>query len=173
MPPLALVWPIVADRCFLLCQTGGFLFATRKVLSGQMRNSRQTTQLASEGNHLERCSHFYFLYNIGLKPLCSSLSSLPLLLSSPLNSSPSNPASFSHSLFLLSPDKSSSCEERNECHSRSTQQIVLKNQRGQILTAKYVIITVPLTILKEGDITFTPRLPSNELQLTQFRCEER
>jgi len=40
--------------------------------------------------------------------------------------------------------------------------IYLKNQHGETLTAKYVIITVPLTILKDGDIFFTPALPSSK-----------
>lgn len=31
-----------------------------------------------------------------------------------------------------------------------------------MFTAKYVIITVPLTILKDGDIFFTPALPSSK-----------
>ena len=37
--------------------------------------------------------------------------------------------------------------------------ILLKNQHGEILTANHVVITVPLTILKDGDITFFPALP--------------
>ena len=32
--------------------------------------------------------------------------------------------------------------------------ILLKNQHGENITAKYVVITVPLTILKDGDIPF-------------------
>ena len=40
--------------------------------------------------------------------------------------------------------------------------ILLKNQRGEIITAKYVVITVPLTILKDRDITFVPELPANK-----------
>lgn len=30
------------------------------------------------------------------------------------------------------------------------------------MTAKHVIITVPLTVLKDGDITFTPALPAEK-----------
>ena len=40
--------------------------------------------------------------------------------------------------------------------------ILLKSQHGEIITTKYVIITVPLTILKDGDITFVPELPSDK-----------
>ena len=40
--------------------------------------------------------------------------------------------------------------------------ICLKNQHGQTLTAKYVIITVPLTVLKDEDITFIPALPARK-----------
>ena len=31
-----------------------------------------------------------------------------------------------------------------------------------MLTARYVVITVPLTILKDGDIDFVPALPENK-----------
>ena len=40
--------------------------------------------------------------------------------------------------------------------------VVLKNQCGEIVTAKYVVVTVPLTILQDGDITFIPALPANK-----------
>ena len=40
--------------------------------------------------------------------------------------------------------------------------ILLKNQHGEIITAKYVVITVPLTILKDRDITFVPELPADK-----------
>ena len=40
--------------------------------------------------------------------------------------------------------------------------VCLKNQLGQTLTAKYVVITVPLTVLKDGDITFIPPLPASK-----------
>lgn len=40
--------------------------------------------------------------------------------------------------------------------------VCLKNQRGETFTAKHVIITVPLTILKDGDISFTPALPTSK-----------
>ena len=40
--------------------------------------------------------------------------------------------------------------------------VCLKNQHGETFNAKYVIITVPLTILKDGDISFTPDLPSSK-----------
>ena len=40
--------------------------------------------------------------------------------------------------------------------------IVLKNQHGEMLTARYVVITVPLTVLKDGDIDFVPALPKNK-----------
>ena len=38
----------------------------------------------------------------------------------------------------------------------------MKNQHGEIITAKYVVITVPLTILKDRDITFVPELPAEK-----------
>ena len=38
----------------------------------------------------------------------------------------------------------------------------MKNQHGEIITAKYVVITVPLTILKDRDITFVPELPADK-----------
>ena len=40
--------------------------------------------------------------------------------------------------------------------------ILLKNQHGEIITAKYVVITVSLTILKDRDITFVPELPADK-----------
>ena len=40
--------------------------------------------------------------------------------------------------------------------------ILLKNQHGENITAKYVVITVPLTILKDGDIPFVPKLPADK-----------
>ena len=40
--------------------------------------------------------------------------------------------------------------------------ISLTNQHGEVLSAKYVVITVPLTILKDGDINFIPDLPANK-----------
>ena len=42
------------------------------------------------------------------------------------------------------------------------ERILLKNQHGEIITAKYVVITVPLTILKDRDITFVPELPADK-----------
>lgn len=48
--------------------------------------------------------------------------------------------------------------------SKSGGRILLTNQLGDMLTAKYVIITVPLTILKDGDITFVPSLPANKTE---------
>ena len=42
------------------------------------------------------------------------------------------------------------------------EKVCLKNQHGEVLTAKYVIITVPLTILQDGDISFIPSLPANK-----------
>ena len=44
----------------------------------------------------------------------------------------------------------------------SSGKISLKNQHGEVLTVKYVVITVPLTILKDGDINFIPALPANK-----------
>lgn len=41
-------------------------------------------------------------------------------------------------------------------------EIFLTNQHGEVLTAKYVVITVPLTILKDGDINFIPALPASK-----------
>ena len=46
--------------------------------------------------------------------------------------------------------------------SNNSGRILLKNQHGQEMTAKLVIITVPLTVLKDGDITFTPALPADK-----------
>ena len=46
--------------------------------------------------------------------------------------------------------------------SNNSGRILLKNQHGQEMTAKHVIITVPLTVLKDGDITFTPALPADK-----------
>ncbi|CAH3043460.1 unnamed protein product [Pocillopora meandrina] len=46
--------------------------------------------------------------------------------------------------------------------SNNSGQILLKNQHGREMTAKHVIITVPLTVLKDGDITFTPALPADK-----------
>ena len=40
--------------------------------------------------------------------------------------------------------------------------ILLKNQYGENITAKYVVITVPLTILKDRDITFVPKLSAGK-----------
>ncbi|KAL9952453.1 hypothetical protein ACROYT_G039712 [Oculina patagonica] len=40
--------------------------------------------------------------------------------------------------------------------------VCLKNQHGEMLSAKYVVITVPLTILKDGDISFIPALPAKK-----------
>ena len=40
--------------------------------------------------------------------------------------------------------------------------ILLKNQHGENITAKYVVITVPLTILKDGDIPFCSKLPADK-----------
>ncbi|XP_078349624.1 putative flavin-containing monoamine oxidase A [Oculina patagonica] len=53
---------------------------------------------------------------------------------------------------------------KGEDRSRSSPggRILLKNQHGEVLTAKYVIITVPLTVLKDGDITFVPALPASK-----------
>lgn len=40
--------------------------------------------------------------------------------------------------------------------------VYLKNQHGETFTAKYVVITVPITILKDGDISFIPALPTSK-----------
>ena len=40
--------------------------------------------------------------------------------------------------------------------------VLIRNHLGEVLAAKYVVITVPLTILKDGDISFVPDLPSNK-----------
>lgn len=40
--------------------------------------------------------------------------------------------------------------------------IFLTNQHVEVLSAKYVVITVPLTILKDGDINFIPDFPANK-----------
>ncbi|XP_015758903.1 PREDICTED: polyamine oxidase 3-like [Acropora digitifera] len=40
--------------------------------------------------------------------------------------------------------------------------ILLKNQHGHVLSARRVIITVPLTVLKDGDINFIPALPESK-----------
>lgn len=44
----------------------------------------------------------------------------------------------------------------------SARNVCLKNQHGEVLSAKYVVITIPLTILKDGDISFIPALPANK-----------
>jgi len=51
-------------------------------------------------------------------------------------------------------------DKLNEMNSSG--QISLKNQHGEVLMATYVVITVPLTILKDGDINFIPALPANK-----------
>ena len=38
----------------------------------------------------------------------------------------------------------------------------MRNQHGEELTAKHVIVAVPLTVLKDGDINFIPALPANK-----------
>ena len=38
----------------------------------------------------------------------------------------------------------------------------IKNQRGETLETNYVIVAVPLTVLKSGDIRFIPSLPPNK-----------
>lgn len=43
--------------------------------------------------------------------------------------------------------------------SSQKDQIVLKNQLGETVSTKKVIVTVPLTVLKDGDIQFSPPLP--------------
>ena len=43
--------------------------------------------------------------------------------------------------------------------SKSGGNILLKNQLGKMISANYVVVTVPLTILKDGDINFIPSLP--------------
>ena len=60
-------------------------------------------------------------------------------------------------LFLAGENGMDKIEMQHE--SKSDGHVCLKNQLGQTLTAKYVVITVPLTVLKDGDITFIPPLP--------------
>ena len=60
------------------------------------------------------------------------------------------------SIYLLHAD-----EDRLRSNSAGGR-ILLKNQHGDVLTAKYVIITVPLTVLKDGDITFVPVLSAEK-----------
>ena len=51
-------------------------------------------------------------------------------------------------------------EERHRLNAGG--RILLKSQHGEIITAKYVVITVPLTILKDRDITFVPELTADK-----------
>ena len=60
--------------------------------------------------------------------------------------------SISHSLIAII------FADEDSDRSNSGEIILLKNQHGEIITAKYVVITVPLTILKDGDINFFPEL---------------
>lgn len=53
-------------------------------------------------------------------------------------------------------------KKEKQGESKTGGRICLKNQLGQTLTAKYVIMTVPLTILKDGDINFIPPLPASK-----------
>jgi len=53
-------------------------------------------------------------------------------------------------------------KDDNKVRSNAGGRILLTNQRGDTLTAKYVVITAPLTILKDGDIKFVPGLPANK-----------
>ena len=46
--------------------------------------------------------------------------------------------------------------------SNPGRRILLRNQHGEVLCAKYAVITVPLTVLKDGDINFVPALPANK-----------
>ena len=49
--------------------------------------------------------------------------------------------------------------EDNKSVHKHQDSILITNQHGETLEAKYVIITVPLTILQDGDIRFIPNLP--------------
>ncbi|MCB9235576.1 MAG: FAD-dependent oxidoreductase [Bacteroidia bacterium] len=43
-------------------------------------------------------------------------------------------------------------------------QILIRIQGGQTITAGKVLLTVPLTVLKQGDINFTPSLPASKTE---------
>eukprot|EP01112_Ceratiomyxa_fruticulosa_P018233 TRINITY_DN5798_c0_g1_i1.p1 TRINITY_DN5798_c0_g1~~TRINITY_DN5798_c0_g1_i1.p1 ORF type:complete len:456 (+),score=88.22 TRINITY_DN5798_c0_g1_i1:623-1990(+) len=49
-------------------------------------------------------------------------------------------------------------------YSTSDNLVKVTNQRGEEITAKRVIVTVPLTVFKSGDITYSPPLPSPYLE---------
>ncbi|XP_001627682.2 lysine-specific histone demethylase 1A isoform X1 [Nematostella vectensis] len=48
---------------------------------------------------------------------------------------------------------------QNSTSNAQDMQVTLTNNIGETLSANYVVITVPLTILKDGDIIFSPPLP--------------
>lgn len=41
---------------------------------------------------------------------------------------------------------------------------LVENQKGEILRTKKVVVSVPLTILKDGDIRFDPKLPEEKIE---------
>ena len=45
----------------------------------------------------------------------------------------------------------------------TSSRVVVTNQHGDTLEASYVIITVPLTVLRDGDIDFNPPLPQSKV----------
>ena len=54
---------------------------------------------------------------------------------------------------------SSGRPEEDNSEQKYLESICIKNQNGEKLEAKYAIITVPLTVLQDGDIRFVPCLP--------------
>jgi lysine-specific histone demethylase 1B len=57
------------------------------------------------------------------------------------------------------------------CQAKNIQyngeKVTVTNQNGQEYEATHVILTVPITVLKEGDITFNPPLPLEKTQAFQ------
>lgn len=54
-----------------------------------------------------------------------------------------------------------------EYRSSTKGRVVVSNQHGERLEASYVIISVPLTVLRDGDIDFDPPLPHLKLMATK------
>jgi hypothetical protein len=54
----------------------------------------------------------------------------------------------------------------------TSNRVVVTNQHGDSLEASYVIITVPLTVLRDGDIEFDPPLPPLKVQAAKHLIME-
>ena len=57
---------------------------------------------------------------------------------------------------------SGDCLKGDKSENTSGRTVSIKNQHGETLVARYVIITVPLTVLKDGEIRFVPNLPPSK-----------